>query len=73
MVGHIARNISDGCLRPDKKSLNIPRAYQILSKIFHKSTIDSIPIPQAYMVLDLLRDSLFVGGAGMFPNAAADS
>ncbi|KAL4762195.1 uncharacterized protein BDW70DRAFT_167330 [Aspergillus foveolatus] len=72
MVAHIARKIFDGCLRPDKKSLNIPRAYQILSKIFHKPTIDSIPMPQAYMVSNLLRDSLFVG-AGMFPKAAAES
>ncbi|KAL3434778.1 hypothetical protein BDV09DRAFT_204523 [Aspergillus tetrazonus] len=72
IVAHIARKIFDGCLRPDKKSLNIPRAYQILSKIFHKPTIDSIPIPQAYMVSNLLRDSLLVG-AGMFPKTAAES
>lgn len=71
-MAHIARKIFDGCLRPDKKSLNVPRAYQILSKIFHKPIIDSISIPQAYMVSNLLRDSLFVG-AGMFSKTAAES
>ncbi|KAL4812105.1 hypothetical protein BDW67DRAFT_135069 [Aspergillus spinulosporus] len=70
MVAHIARKIFNGCLRTDSKSLNIPRAYQILSKIFHKPTIDSIPIPQAYMVSNLLRDSLFVG-TSTFPEAPA--
>ncbi|KAL4744417.1 hypothetical protein BDW72DRAFT_91365 [Aspergillus terricola var. indicus] len=72
MVAAIARRILDRCLRPDKKSLNIPHAYQVLSQIFHKPTIDSIPIPQAYMVSNLLRDSLFVG-AGTFPRAVTES
>ncbi|CBF78728.1 predicted protein [Aspergillus nidulans FGSC A4] len=69
---HITRKIFDGCLRPDKKGLNIPHAYQTLSKIFHKPTIDSIPIPQTYMVSNLLKDSLFVV-ADMFPKTAAES
>ncbi|KAJ0414719.1 hypothetical protein BJY00DRAFT_318557 [Aspergillus carlsbadensis] len=68
----IARGILNRCLRPDKKNLNTARAYQILSQIFHRPTIDSIPIPQAYMVSNLLRDSLFVR-AGPFSGAAAEN
>ncbi|KAL6232499.1 hypothetical protein BDW75DRAFT_232747 [Aspergillus navahoensis] len=60
------------CLRPDKKNLNTPRAYQLLSQIFHKPTIDSILIPQAYMVSNLLRDSLFVA-VRPFPRATTES
>jgi hypothetical protein len=37
--------------------------YQVRLQIFHKLTLNSIKIPQAYIVANLLRDSLFARGS----------
>ncbi|KAL2866193.1 uncharacterized protein BJX67DRAFT_355957 [Aspergillus lucknowensis] len=58
----IAQSIYARCLQRDSssKKLDIDRAYEVLSQCFYHPTITSIDIPRAWMVANLLRDSLFV-------------
>ncbi|KAL3488708.1 hypothetical protein BJX62DRAFT_253069 [Aspergillus germanicus] len=57
---NVARALFARCLQPKQKYFGNQRAYDVLSKCFHKPTFDSIPTPQSYMVANLPRDSLFV-------------
>ncbi|KAL2864980.1 uncharacterized protein BJX67DRAFT_359544 [Aspergillus lucknowensis] len=57
---NIARAIYARCLQPGSNQIEIDRAYEVFSRCFYRSTVTAIKIPPAWMVANLLRDSLFV-------------
>ncbi|KAL2852600.1 hypothetical protein BJX68DRAFT_54318 [Aspergillus pseudodeflectus] len=57
---NVARNLLTQCLEPGTTKLDFSRAYPVLGQCFNMFTISTIPAPPANMVINMLRDSLFV-------------
>ncbi|KAL2813779.1 hypothetical protein BDW59DRAFT_176654 [Aspergillus cavernicola] len=64
----IAQSIYGRCLQPGSKQLDFNHAYRLLSECFHQPTITSIDIPPAWMVANMLRDSLFISRGYGYPS-----
>ncbi|KAL4875627.1 hypothetical protein BJY04DRAFT_201480 [Aspergillus karnatakaensis] len=56
----VSRHLLAKCLEPGTTNFNIARAYKVLGECFNMLDLRSIKVPQADMVANLVRDSLFV-------------
>ncbi|KAF9882867.1 hypothetical protein FE257_004953 [Aspergillus nanangensis] len=68
MPAKVATGLMAQCLQPMTSLLDWPRAYSVLACCFPMSPFVWVPIPQSYLLMNLLRDSLLVENQGQVEN-----